>query len=367
MSDSFEYRILTPDDDNRMSELKQLAFCIPISKFRSVDFDQSENYGLFDSGQLLGMVSMTPKNLLVGNCKINVGGIGTVATLPDARGKGVMRKLLNYSIEQMRQQNIPLSILWGDTQRYRHFGWETCGRKLHFRINGRSMKSYAPQTGFSIKPYNKQQHLEAIMAMHDAQTCRVERQRKDFEDYLNRESVMVWFASQGGKTAYLVQENEFIIESAGGFELVCQGLNYLLNNYERNTLIIQKMDYDSATTNELYRLSSWWSVEPLGMLKIINLEHTLRAFLPQLNKCRGIENQRISLKMLDSGEVVTLDFKNELVIEKSYYRECGVELSDTDMTRLIFYGNMIIGHPGLDSIIRSIFPLEIFWPRLDAV
>ena len=328
-------KILSQNDIEQITELKQTAFAMPIARFRAIDFEIAENYGLFEDNKLIGMVSMTPKNLVAGDFKIKVGGIGAVATHPDARGKGVMRKLLNYSIERMREQNIPLSILWGDTQRYRHFGWETCGSKIHFRINSRSMKSCELESGFNMEPYNAQKHLEKIMDMHNAQAYRIERSKKDFEYLLSKPSVMVWYVSRGAESAYLVQEGEYIIESAGDFPLVCQSLKYLLDNYERSTLIIQKMDIDSLEQNELYKMSSWWSFEPLAMLKIIDLEKTLEVF--------GFE----------AAHSANLSRYNKL--------------SDTEMTRLIFSGKLKLEDVEFDQLAKQIFPINIYWPRLDAI
>lgn len=354
MDTSFNCRILSADDMKQIVELKQMAFGMPISKFRDVEFEVSENYGLFDSGKLVGMVAMTPKDLTIGNCCIKVGGIGAVSTHPEARGKGVMRKLLDYSVERMRELDIPLSILWGDTQRYRHFGWETCGRKIHFRINGRSMKYHDLKSDFVLEPYNKSKHLDAIMAMHDAQTLRVKRSRKDFEYYLGKPSVMTWFASQNGKNAYLVQEGEYVIEYAGDFSLVCQGLKFLLANYERSELTIQTKNMDLPEQRELYKMSAWWTVEPLAMLKIIDLEKTLRALGVQIKN-----DHAFSLKMLNSNQTANINCTDNSA-------NC-IELSDIEMTRLIFNGNVTLEQAELNQIIKQFFPLDMYWPRLDAV
>ena len=354
MDTNLDCRILSQDDMRQIVELKQIAFGMPISKFRAIDFEVAENYGLFDSGKLVGMVTMTPKDLVIGNHSIKIGGIGAVSTHPEARGKGVMRKLLNYSIERMRKLNIPLSILWGDTQRYRHFGWETCGRKIRFHINARSVKYHELKSDFRLVPYNQQKHLDAIMNMHDAQTLRVKRSRKDFEYYLGKPSVMVWFASQNGKNAYLVQEGEYIIEYAGDFSLACQSLKYLLANYERSNLIIQTKDIVSPQQRELYKMSAWWSVEPLAMLKIVDLETTLQALGVQIKN-----DSAFSLKMLDSNQTANINPDN---VSKH-----SIELSDIEMTRLIFDGNMVLEQTELNQIIEKLFPLDIYWPRLDAV
>lgn len=361
-----EVRILNPEERLKMLELKQLAFGIPASRFMDIDFDSSENYGLYDNGKLEGMVSMTPKELLIGSRKIIVGGIGAVSTHPGARGKGTMRKLLNYSIDRMRELNIPLSILWGDTQRYRHFGWETGGKKIHFTINARSMKPCSIKDDFTIDPYNIQKHLSSMITLHDKKLCRIKRKLADFERFFGKPSVMVWFARQGGNEAYVVQEGEYIIEYAGNFDVVCQCLYYLLDNHERSTLTVQQSPFESIEKNDFYKISSWWTVEPLGMLKILNLEYTLKALMPQtLNS--GAPPERISLKMLDSGQAVTINAGKDVSIEQGYNPESGIELSDTDMTRLIFYGNISTGQPESDPLISALFPLKLYWPRLDTV
>jgi predicted N-acetyltransferase YhbS len=361
-----EVRILTPEERPQILELKQLAFGMPASRFMDIDFESSENYGIYDNGTLAGMVSMTPKELLIGDSKIIVGGIGAVSTHPEARGKGTMRKLLNYSIDRMRELNIPLSILWGDTQRYRHFGWETCGKKIHFAINARSMIPCSIKDDFTIEPYNIRKHLPSIIALHDKKQYRVKRQRADFERFFGKPSVMVWFAQQSGDEAYVVQEGEYIIEYAGNFDVVCQCLHYLLENHGHSTLTVQQSPFESIEKNDFYKISSWWTIEPLGMLKILNLEYTIKALIPQTQN-RGAAPERISLKMLDSGQAVTINAGKDVYIEQGCKTKSEIELSDIDMTRLVFYGNISTGQPESDRLISAMFPLKLYWPRLDAV
>lgn len=63
-------------------------------------------------GRLLGYVRIFARRMLVRGVAVPAGGIGSVATAPDARGNGIATALLRDAIEVMRGEGMRVSFLF---------------------------------------------------------------------------------------------------------------------------------------------------------------------------------------------------------------------------------------------------------------
>ncbi len=76
-------------------------------------------------GRLVGCLRIFSRTMLVRGVPIKVGGIGSVATLPRARGAGIATALLGDAIEVMRAEGMALSFLFtGIPAFYERLGYE---------------------------------------------------------------------------------------------------------------------------------------------------------------------------------------------------------------------------------------------------
>ena len=76
-----------------------------------------------EDGRLMGHVSIVEKYIRIGESVVRMAGIGDVFTHPDARGKHVSSHLMNDSVEYMRREAFPLSMLYGIPNFYHKFGY----------------------------------------------------------------------------------------------------------------------------------------------------------------------------------------------------------------------------------------------------
>ncbi len=79
---------------------------------------------LLEDGKIVSHIQVYEKLMRYGAGRIPFGGIGDVATDPEHRRKGHAAKLLENAIEHMRHNELPLSLLYTDTQSlYEQAGW----------------------------------------------------------------------------------------------------------------------------------------------------------------------------------------------------------------------------------------------------
>ena len=93
------------------------AYAYP-SLMREENFSPENISVITEDNKIVSLIRLFPLDLIVGENKIKTGGIGSVATDPEVRGKGYMVKLLNYNIKRMKEEGYALSVLGGDRYRY---------------------------------------------------------------------------------------------------------------------------------------------------------------------------------------------------------------------------------------------------------
>ena len=234
---------------------------------------------LKSQGKIAGHVGTYPLELKVGPSTVVTGAIGGVAADPQVRGRGIMSKLMNRSIEIMEEKQMPLSVLWGDRQRYRNFGYETCGVKYQISFTRRSLERAG------IKPIQLQEVdsqdpavLEKVRQLHSTLPYRVER--RYLELTLRRPGVRVFMADAG----YLISMNEYrgdlvvqevVSPSGRELELICGALDWTFGEEASLHLALEPIAF-----RLYYQAARSWSSAPQGMFKIINWPQLCEALVP---------------------------------------------------------------------------------------
>lgn len=139
-----------------------------------------------------GMIGVMPGILHAGKDTLKTGFIGTVSVHPEARGEGIMKKLMSITLDDMRRDGVDMALLGGQRQRYEYFGYVQGGVEYEFRVGGgnvrhalkdvdsRNVKFEAVLAGSDLE--------KQLKALHETRPLYFER--KDFRtcciSYLNR-------------------------------------------------------------------------------------------------------------------------------------------------------------------------------------
>ena len=113
-----------------------------ILKMRSASYNSRKDFGdpektkrgyekvravFDDTGKACSTTCIEPYTIKFNGNDVKMGGIGAVATLPQERNKGHVRKLFNYCFEEMRTNEQIFSFLFPFSHPYyRMFGYELC-------------------------------------------------------------------------------------------------------------------------------------------------------------------------------------------------------------------------------------------------
>lgn len=126
-----------------------------------------------DDGALVGGIACLIRQVVTTCGSLDVGGIGSVVTRPDRRGRGISTALQNEILAVLRRKEVPLAVLWTDQPEiYAGRGFTAAGWEAHVDLSG--MEFAAEGSGGRIRDY-RDPDAEAVEALFRLHPCRTER------------------------------------------------------------------------------------------------------------------------------------------------------------------------------------------------
>ncbi|KIL37658.1 hypothetical protein SD71_03430 [Cohnella kolymensis] len=133
-----EFRQLRADDFDERVALSTFAFQFELSaeevEDRRNNFRPQDGWGIFDeNGHMLSGLFLLPFETWIQGRSYKMGGLAGVATWPETRRHGYVSRLLEHSLQTMRDNGQTISMLHPFSfPFYRKYGWEmTCERKQY--------------------------------------------------------------------------------------------------------------------------------------------------------------------------------------------------------------------------------------------
>lgn len=180
-------------------------------------YQRSWALSAFDDGAMVAGLVIIPFEQWIEGAPIPLGGVASVSCLPERRREGHVGKLLRRSLEQMREQGMPLSALWTPHYSlYRRFGWEMAGRLITYQFPPKPTKTRIPnppgswrRVGADDWPTLDRLYREQF-ACRNGGLIRDERRWRHhvFTDYgQHPRDAAVWTDTQGRERGYVVYQS----------------------------------------------------------------------------------------------------------------------------------------------------------------
>lgn len=97
---------------------------------------QADVWGWFDGDKLVSQVAVYPMKVRIFNRTYDMGGLTGVGTYPEYANQGLMHKLLDQALKNMKEKNQTISYLYPySIPYYRRKGWEIISDKITYEIN----------------------------------------------------------------------------------------------------------------------------------------------------------------------------------------------------------------------------------------
>ncbi|MCC7264839.1 MAG: GNAT family N-acetyltransferase [Candidatus Latescibacteria bacterium] len=325
-----------------------------------------------DQGPIVGCLAVHPLSLRLEEVRVVAGGIGAVGTDPERRGEGIMGHLLEAATQRMKQAGYPLSILWGDRQRYGWFGWEKGGVRNLFTLSSRQLGPASPaERRLRLEPFAASAALcRRLRDLDLAHPYGVERPLREVPLLFARVGRQTLVCREGRRLAYLALQREgrqrrgqyeMLDELGGDPEL---GRSMLRAFFARTGLsrLPASAGPNPAQLELLLPVSSHWQRDCGCMLKILDLPLLLEKLHPLLRRRAVLAGVAGRFRLVSPSHQGLLDL--------GAGRSHRLDLSDAELVALLFglhpLGERWAGVPALAPLGRML-PLPLYIPSLNHI
>ncbi|WP_078393109.1 GNAT family N-acetyltransferase [Shouchella patagoniensis] len=244
------------------------------------------HYGEVVNGNVQAKLDILPFQVNVYGKSMPMGGIAGVASYPEYRRKGLVKKLIIHALDSMRSQGQLLSYLNPfSVPFYRAFGWEILCDEMTYTLNKHQLPKATPLTTGRISRVSFFDPL--IRAVYERRQTHgmLERESWWWEE-LNRKykshTTAVYQNEDGEPTAYIVyqiEEDHFETEEMIYNDM--NGLNALLSFIGQHDSMIKTAELPAASADALHYFlpdpKTKAETSPYFMARIVDV----KAFLTQ--------------------------------------------------------------------------------------
>ncbi|MFC7215863.1 GNAT family N-acetyltransferase [Saliphagus sp. GCM10025334] len=384
MTDANGPRLATPEEFSEMMGLLDRYFAYERGGMQAslpfaYDPEHVDHHAIIvEDDRIVSHIGAVPQTLSTGvdGKTVECWGIGGVATDRRYRGNGYMSELLEFWFDRMVNENVPLSDLSGNRQRYAHFGYENVGTECQYKLTERSFDGDAT-TSDAVVGYDADTHLETLHEIHEAEPYRVVRDLDGTRTVLGQRDLETFVYGGNGigaggndntnGPAYLSltrTSRSRTIEEFGGSK---RGLETLLGH------VLALLDLNELTArvppwhpleSVVSRHSRFWTARPHRKFRINDLQAVLEAFEGQFER-RWLESGRSdeeSVELAIAGEQsVRIGYGPDGVSVESGREEPDVECERTTMSSLLFGMHDRCAHLRAgDPLLETALPLRFF-------
>jgi len=184
MGTKMEIRPIKKSEFDELKRVNRQAFVLTeerVNRWFTKDFDLSRTRALFVDGRMQSLLEIIPFQAWFNDKKIPMGGISGVASPPESRRKGYVRKLMEYSLKDMKEKGFPISTLYPFSfDFYRKFGWEHASDWRVYSFDPRDLAEMPVPKGEMLQFGEKE--LESVDQAYNefskTKTCSILREKK---------------------------------------------------------------------------------------------------------------------------------------------------------------------------------------------
>ena len=278
-------------------------------------------------GVIAAHVRIFARRMLVRGVPVRVGGIGSVASAPDARGLGLPSALLNDCIDMMTREEMALSFLFtGIPAFYERIGYKVA-RQSEFRADATEGAAIEHERGYRIRRVTTDD-LPALLRVYRRASAastgaivRTERTWRDAQAWLGEDPAgcliaewastpVAYVRSRSRPYGYHILEAEHVRGHESAIAAV------VARAAKRASALRQELyataGADTMLATVMRALPSTRETEDMRyptMMRIVSLEALVAALMPQIDASAGRHRGaafRLGLCAPD-GQAVTLD------------------------------------------------------------
>lgn len=335
-------------------------------------------------GDVVASIHLNQHTIKFGNKEENVSYVVGVSTLPEARGKGMMKSLMNLSFEEIYNRGQNVSILMPiDFRLYRRFGFENCYDMMEHRINIEDLSAFRIERDFKRA---KESDIDNLIDIYNKSNRRLNgytvRGKQRYENMFKEVAAdggHIYICSDNGVydgyVIYAINEGKFFVREVyfSNTNALKSILAFIYNHNTQCDKVVIMEDVRNTIGNTLKNPKTSESLlKPFMMGRVVNMDGCfinmadyLECAYNYLEKLDGdFESVVISVKdkyIPQNTANYCLKFRdNDYSFEKLEYNEENADLV-LDINQI---SQLIFGYKDIDDVL-DLYDKEINEKKLD--
>lgn len=235
-------RRIRPEEYAEADNIKRVAFLRTVREEQKNDADVPEEiyrslWAYFDeNNKMTARVRDIEYTMFFDGHAVGMCGISAVSSLPEARGKGRVREILQAILSESREEGKVFSVLSPFSQPYyQQFGYAKANRVCRHTVALEQLMPYA-KTPFCARLHQLEDGVDAFDAVHNAASrrynmalMRTPRQWKKMmggDPYIHKDYRYVFYDAQDKPVGYLI----FSPNGGEPLDIIVTDLDYLDQN-----------------------------------------------------------------------------------------------------------------------------------------
>ncbi|BAC12143.1 hypothetical conserved protein [Oceanobacillus iheyensis HTE831] len=170
-------------------------------------------WGWMEDDRLAAKLHIVPLEVSIHGQPIKMGGISSVATWPEFRRKGIVRKLLQHALEEMKKEGQVLSYLYPfSIPFYRRFGWEVTFDEKEYNIPMHHFKRNWQLDGGMIRRMQNKDDVSILETIYEKYTAQFngmllrDSHWWEYRILVKKKLIAVSYDPQGEPDGYILYE-----------------------------------------------------------------------------------------------------------------------------------------------------------------
>jgi hypothetical protein len=368
-----EYRTAMPGERDDFMDIAHLAFGFDLERLIPKVYDTDRDPSAYHKvavdgrGRIRSQIAVLPETHMVASQTLKIGFVGLVSTHPRERGQGHMKRLMELHLAEGQGQ-YDLMALYGQRQRYEHFGFTQGGIRLRHIVetaNVRHALSGVDSEGIAFAPFSETVDADRFaFALNQKRLAYVVRPQGDMRKILVGFGQKAWeILARGRIIGYLTTNSgddeitEIGLSDATDLSRVIKAF---LAFSRKQSISILMPEYEVAQNETLLGFAEVTRTEPADMYRIVDFANVLKAYLSLKLASSGLSPGVFSAVLAGQPVTATVDASGVSVARSALPNAVQLDRSRAQTLLLSNYGKYAkVAAP------EGWFPLPLFWHYAD--
>ena len=300
-----------------------------------------------EDGDLMSSLQLNQYKIKLNNNTYDTSYIVGVSTYPDARGKGYMKDMMDFSLNELYKKGQLVSLLMPiDYRLYRKYGYEHCYDQIEYKLDINDLKQFKINGDFEkVKDINIKDMINIyndFLIKNNGYIVRDENYYNNLFKEIKCENGHMYIHKDENYDGYIIY---FIMEDTMFVREICykniNALNSMLKFIFNHNTQCKKVTIRSSITDSIRYIlpnlkTSEVNINPFMMGRIINIQ----GFIDSLKiKCNNLDEAYIGVvdnQIEQNNKVFKLKVEDNKVSAQETSERADITLSINNISQLAF-------------------------------